>query len=107
MELTTSQVLDRAADLIEERGLWQACKPATSGGICALLAIDEVARADLWPAAGALVAYLGGSPHDVGGRVIRWNESASGQAEVIAVLRACALIEAAKENAETRGSVSV
>jgi hypothetical protein len=99
--MQTSEVLNRAADLIEKRGWWS---PTSKGALCANNAISEAADS---PYAAAHEAFK----NHIGGRVITdiwdWNDAPDRTAdEVIATLRACALIEAAKENAETRESVT-
>jgi hypothetical protein len=115
VELTTSQVLNRAADLIEERG-WGKGPLSMFGevGLCVMGALyaaetgalasgsnDENAydTAERCPAGQAVVAHLGDRlypPDDP--QMWRWNDLvASDGKQVIEVLRATALIEAARE----------
>jgi len=115
--METSEVLNRAADLIEERG-WTAggegwWRPERDGApLCAEGAIQAV-LGDCWRESVALVALRG----FIGcGSVSRWNddqlfgfasgnpfEHDSGRArvwargKVVGVLRAAALVEAARE----------
>lgn len=117
----TSEVLNRAAHLIEQRG-WQAGgtgwpspeRPSgqlcLEGGIMAALGfefrdVDE----DFWfcPAYAAVAGYLGldQTPQQDGTLpeepLYRWNDHEHRTAdEVTSTLRAVALIEAAKEQAE-------
>lgn len=119
--LPTSEVLNRAADLIEERGWVQGvdgmiadgCSPlCLEGGIAAAIGADMHAGAGPYPpkyfyddveecpAWAAVTSYLSLRPYV-------WNDNEGRTAaEVVEVLRAVALIEAAKENAETREQVS-
>lgn len=92
--MKTSEVLDRAADLIEERG-W--ARPGDwSSTLCASNAIVRASGETYAPAHDALVLYLGGDGHVHG--IFAWNDAPGRTAaEVIEVLRACAVIEAAKE----------
>jgi len=111
--MPTSEVLNRAADLIEERGwgqgggTWAACE----GAIC----IDEaVARALGFTGCNAFPSQGGIWPQDLdetapsvaireyldfhGYNLYHWNDSPGRTAsEVIEVLRACAVIEASRE----------
>jgi hypothetical protein len=109
--MNTSEVLNRAADLIEERGWtkgtggWPGhrnhCGPlCLEGGLLATLGVDwsdpsAVCDAQYTHAWKAMADYVGRTPlflfmwNDVQGRT---------QAEVIEVLRAAALIEQAKEH---------
>ena len=118
--MNTSDVLNKAADLIEERGWttgnsgWQKEDGplCLEGGIIAALGLgtwNEVQIADeYWacPAYNAVAAYLGRDvsllPEKKGPRepLWQWNDHiATGEQQVIATLRAAAVIEAAKENA--------
>jgi hypothetical protein len=119
---TTSETLNRAADLIEERGWTQGPRGMSigtdtplclEGAIGAAVGITKYERyngEDVYsydetqscPAGQAVRAYL-----DVL-RPWSWNDHYNRTAtEVIEVLRATAVIEAARENAETRTEVSV
>lgn len=127
--MNTSEVLNKAADLIEERG-WAAgggwitsvtvdqvtpvCLEGGVMGAMGLVAPPRLSNADLvglWtcPAYKAVSDYLGldSTPRtDVDGEptepLWRWNDHTSRSAsEVVEVLRATALIEQARENAGT------
>lgn len=118
--MKTSEVLDRAADMIQERGWtygpsgWEGHGDpeqtglCLEGGIAAAVGISLDSEADQHalvscPAYEAVWNYLETDTtwecfHD---RLYDWNDTADRSAEdVIAVLRATALIEAAKENSE-------
>lgn len=123
--MLTSEVLNKAADLIEERGwksgggwqyadqLYDDMPMCLEGGIQAATGLHfasiacDVTAAELTalrtcPAYRAVVEYL-----DADLPLFNWNDESERTAEqVIEVLRATALIEAAKENAETREQVS-
>lgn len=123
----TSEVLYRAADLIEERG-WQkggdgwvggASDPlCLEGGIQAAAGISDNFLVDRCPAYRAVFDYLGAEActlrykeYTSRIRLYVWNDASARTAdEVIATLRAAAVIEAAKENTpayvETRESVT-
>ena len=120
--LRTSEVLNRAADMIEERG-WVRGKGwgPDDGGLClegALIAASGLSAAigkrlavyTQCPAYDAVVAYLGKDPQPRIAPIVdtlwAWNDARSEVTEVIEVLRAVAVIEAARENAETRDEVS-
>ena len=116
--MQTSEVLNRAADLIEQRGWTQAtgwpmvgaddAPLCLEGGVAAALGIEfpQVKKAkavdlgtglydDLLtcPSFLAVKRYLG-----VGAFLFRWNDETDRTAnEVIEVLRATALVEAARE----------
>lgn len=106
--MQTSEVLNKAADLIEVEGWWQD-RPGGGVGKCASNAISTVAQREqvsILPAHIAFAEHVG-----VGRPLVRniadWNDAPERTAtEVIEALRAAALIEAAKENAETREPVS-
>lgn len=117
--MNTSEVLNRAADLIEERGWEQIQGWATdnTSGVClegalqgatglGLAGYDRVlkkATRPLYecPAFLAMRSYL-----EVRETVLYgWNDAPQRtQAEVIEALRACAVIEAAKERADVEVS---
>jgi hypothetical protein len=105
--MQTSEVLDRAADLIEERGWWQDRRdfPWLSGGLCAANAIASAQDCNGYQRAyDALIAYLG--VPDLSD-IWRWNDEPDRtSAEVIEVLRACAVIEASREASRERQAVS-
>lgn len=130
--MNTSEVLNRAADLIEERGWrvgpfgWPESVESTEplcleGAILAALGLDiESASVDresdvpnTCPAGLAVREYLGLS---VEVDLYEWNDGISVRvglgkvaktaSDVIDVLRACALIEAAKENVSVAEQVS-
>lgn len=130
--MNTSEVLNRAADLIEERG-WKRGgmgwpmpdRPqmglCLEGGIMAASGQTylDVNFDDLWtcPAYRAVQAYLHLSevmerhrPTDdylqPAEPLWRWNDHQDDAEQVIATLRATALIEAAKENADNREPVT-
>lgn len=117
--MNTSEVLYRAADLIEERGWVKAVgwengqgEPlCLEGGIMAASGLtnrdiygarDPLSRWAACPAYRAVSDYLGTTD-----LLYLWNDQRNRTAtEVIEVLRACAVIEAAKENADARESVT-
>lgn len=98
---STSEILNRAADLIEEQGWWNG-RATSSSGICALLAIAEAATNNeaSTPPCAAFEAYIG-TDH-----IPRWNDTRDSEAEVIEALRACAVIEAAKEHQDAPAGVT-
>lgn len=124
--MKTSEVLNRAADLIEERGWgrgtasWNnigddSAPLCLEGGIMAALGLTidlaspesavlvEVSRC---PAYKAVTDYLGTVVPFC--HLWRWNDGVAQSAEeVIATLRAAAVIEAAKESADDRVPVAV
>lgn len=111
--MQTSEVLNRAADLIEERGWGQgaetwAHRAEITGPLClegGVMAAAGVAHWQLYtecPAFRAVAVYLDRTPmpksRDAADQVWYWNDQRDRTAaEVIEVLRACAVIEAAKE----------
>jgi hypothetical protein len=121
--VATSEVLNRAADLIEERGWtkgggWptaddEGAALCLEGGIMAALGLhfdkddDDVEQC---PAYRAVHFYLGLKWGDVADwpqdPLWTWNDDHGSEESVIEVLRATAVIEAARENAETRAEVS-
>ena len=119
--MNTSEVLNRAADLIEQRGWaqgagWQATTPTTplcAEGAIRAVAVDHeaeqvaVARVSEHLGLPATFPYRHSDLMTWDCRYLWvWNDVAPVEAtEVIAVLRAAALVEAAKENAETPESV--
>lgn len=95
--MLNSVALDLAADHIQKHGWWSATDGVVYGDNpkCAHNAIALVAGQSS-PAKEALYRYLGG---DHLGVIFDWNDAPERTAsEVIEVLRACALIEQAKEN---------
>lgn len=119
--MNTSEVLNKAADLIEERGWtrggngWNLGGPlCLEGGIMVAAGLARIGEVNHCPAALAVVDYLGPENCTItspfSGKVTRswvWNDDRSRTAtEVIGVLRAAAVIEAAKENAEARDAVT-
>ena len=96
--MQTSEVLNKAADLIERKGWWHSGIPNNDGHCAsnAILHVEDLSTSDL-SAHEALWTHLDGtSPTDI----FAWNDAPERTAaEVIEVLRACAVIEAAKENA--------
>jgi hypothetical protein len=111
--MNTSEVLNTAADLIEERG-WAVGSEGwgSPDGLCvegALLAALGIAEDDghrlalyQCPAYAAVTAYLDLDPSPalcpISDTLWGWNDRGSRTAaEVIEVLRACAVIEAARE----------
>jgi hypothetical protein len=131
MPISTSEVLNTAADLIERRG-WSTGTGWTEmdddGPLCIQGAIGAAmgqvnAVGFRCPAYDAVAEYLGlesglfiwndnlrfarsesGWPSWVGGS--RESATEHGRTQVLATLRAAALIEAAKENSDTREQVS-
>lgn len=108
--MNTSEVLNRAADLIEEHG-WGQGSPAMlgEGGLCAMGALglatwgevtDRYEAIHHCPAGQAVANYIGDQPGLLSGhdRIWDWNDKPGRTAsEVIEVLRAAAVIEAARE----------
>ena len=109
--MNTSEVLNRAADLIEERGWGTGVRSmlGSDSGLCIMGALygaetgqlandalDETAYtvAETCSAGRAVIEYIG----DNWTYMFSWND-ATGRtaAEVIEVLRACAVIEASRE----------
>jgi hypothetical protein len=117
--MRTSEVLDRAADLIEERGWtkgaggWQGDRLCIEGAIHAAAGMKTHPVIDwpltnLCPAGLALRDHLslGAFTHErrpwpdlTGSPLSRWNDNAESAGEVIAALRAAAVIEEARESA--------
>lgn len=109
--MNTSETLNRAADLIEERGWGQATgwhpAPGDTGPLCvegALNATRGLRHKWTCPAWQAVADYIADRPgvliHKGSGRPIVWvwnDRPERTAAEVIEVLRAAALIEAARE----------
>lgn len=113
-DIPTSEVLNRAADLIEERGwnqggddgAWHP-RPGSAGPLCiegALNAILGIRNKWMCPAWRAVASHLMGRPdvqiNPISGLpiVFAWNDRPERtQNEVIEVLRACAVIEASRE----------
>jgi hypothetical protein len=115
----TSEVLNKAADLIEQRGWTKGCGwqltdfDNGTDAICLEGAIQLAAgfpavpqseaamladRVRFCPAGQAVVTYLADADrHDRNGWLFTWNDQRSDAAEVIEVLRACAVIEQARE----------
>jgi hypothetical protein len=102
-QLTVSETLYRAADLIEERG-WGGLAPGVvyESSYCAGNAI--FASGPNWAAAQAvLIEHIGGKSI---GDIWRWNDSPERtKAEVIEALRAAAVIAASRETAAVREQV--
>lgn len=120
--MRTSEVLNKAADLIQQHG-WTHVKDQTTrnpwggagrpmcleGGILAALGLEpsvnglgdeENEQLVTCPAYKAVQEYLGFEPKgDIKNRLYRFNDAEGRTAqEVIEVLRATALLESAKEN---------
>lgn len=104
--LPTSEVLNRAADLIEERGWargsgWPEPGRPEDAPLCLEGAIQAAMGVTFGfgfqcPAYEAVATYLQMRPSTMG--LFIWNDQRAGSADrVIATLRAAALIEAAKE----------
>jgi hypothetical protein len=101
-ELSAADVLDRAADLIDERGHYQGTHK-TLRSVCAVLAIS-----DLTPDGGAskkvaldTLCDFVGQPQSKGLTLVyRWNDDNS-TAFVLAGMRACAALLRARESAPT------
>lgn len=108
--MRTSEVLNRAADLIERRGWLTGSYDAAREGICLESAIafahNGTAGLDAWlvanecPAGRAVREYLGMAEwgQESSTSLWVWNDSQGAATAVIEVLRATALIEAAKED---------
>ena len=92
--MQTSEVLNLAADLIQKKGHWKGGQ--WDGGTCAANAItDSQGNVSNLEPYHALCGYLGKS--DIGD-IFEWNDAPGRTAaEVIEVLRACAVIEAARQ----------
>lgn len=117
--MKTSEVLNKAADLIEERG-WGSGPASMYGqaGICVMGAIrladsgevdGDYCAAHLCGAGQAVYAYLTEKGYDdpvPSDLLWVWNDDRSDAAEVIEVLRATAVIEAAREEAAERVAVN-
>lgn len=106
--MNTSDVLNRTADSLERDG-WMNPHQCTDGWspTCAQVAIGRIANYDVlyFAAEKALLAHIGGTTVS---DIWAWNDAPNRTAtEVVEALRACAVIEAAKENAETRTPVTV
>jgi hypothetical protein len=108
--MRTSEVLNRAADLIQERGWAKGsgwCLSGDTGGPLCLEGGLNVAAGYVGaiPVREVVRDYLTSTrPEHISpelGYVIpfAWNDSRKSAAEVIEVLRACAVVEAAKEDA--------
>lgn len=88
--MNTSSILNKAADLIEHFGFGTG---STAGGLCVIQAIYR-ANKDGHIAARALEAYLG-----IDYAAHQWNDAPGRTAtEVVEALRACAVIEEARES---------
>lgn len=108
--IPTSEVLNLAADLIEERGWvhgtngWPGFGEGSGlcleGGIMAALGLDFAGLTSLWncPAYEAVERYTGEPRARGNGRLFRVNDRSTAS-QVIEVLRATAVIEAAREDA--------
>lgn len=99
--MTPNEVLLKAADLIDQRGLWQG-QPFDGGGTCASNAIGEVsrefkdkggsglsdrARMQLW----RYLKYKNlTTANDVTLSIFNWNDDAGSKAEVVNVMRKAA-----------------
>lgn len=107
--MKTSEILDKAADVIEERGWWRGSFAESSGRnckVCALgamnvasgLAPDDALGPDVHKAAMALADHVGlaheasglGATYAVGDH---WNDSRTSAEEVVRELRAAAASE--------------
>ena len=108
-DLSVSETLNRAADRIgmtgHTKGQPFAGPDVHTAPACVIAALhvaaDDGGGIRYISAREALRAYLGAFP-------VEWNDAPERTAaEVIATLRAAALIEAARENAETREAVTV
>jgi hypothetical protein len=113
--MNTSEVLNKAADLIEERG-WGTGHAAMLGqsGVCIMGAIhhavtgrfgDNYAAVHNCPAGQAVASYLELNPRRGSDGLWWWNDDLGdemdepdGQRKVVEVLRAAAVIEAARES---------
>lgn len=94
-QLPTSEVLNKAADLIEERGWTKGWN--RHDGLCLVDAVAEASRGGgFFAALSALDRYFDRRPIDP--PIYHWNDAPERTAsEVIEVLRAAALVEAARE----------
>lgn len=111
-EIPTSEVLNRAADLIEDYGWGQGVGSMIgAGGVCVMGAIlhavqgrfarpdendqDTYDVVDACPAGQAMYRYLA-LPE--GSELFDWNDKkVRTQSEVVEAIRACAVIEASRE----------
>ncbi|GAA1701776.1 DUF6197 family protein [Fodinicola feengrottensis] len=94
--MTPSEVLVKAADLIDKHGWWdgQGDLPSPGGSLCAALAIRWIApNSDSWPiqrAAFARLADFAGIPLNDGSLAIAdWNDAHT-HVEVVTAMRAAA-----------------
>lgn len=116
--MKTSEILNKAADLIEQRGwgkgpgTWSGDRLCLEGGLMAAMGVSANHTPDFHfcPAHRAVSDYLGRDLHEDAERhlgVWSWNDEPARTAnEVIEVLRAAAVIEAAKETEAARVSVA-
>ena len=93
--MNTSEVLNTAADLIEERGWHQGGDGfGPDGQLCVINALYTAGRKDWHEAWERTKEHVG-----IQYALDEWNDAEGRTAvEVVAVLRAAALVEAAKEN---------
>ena len=113
LAMQTSEVLNKAADLIEERG-WQTGPRGMTGegGLCLMGAVfaaqsNRVAESDLEATHGFVACPAGAAVYEhvkddryVHSPLLVWaynDRIAKSSTDVLGVLRACALIEAARE----------
>jgi len=86
--MTLAEVINNAADLIEQRGLWKGGEGYTAGAeTCVTLALDEAAGRDIRRFSESLNVMSDA----VGGQLIRWNDAPERtREEVVATMRATA-----------------
>jgi hypothetical protein len=95
--MNVGEALNKAADLIERDGWYGGGGSSRAGAACASNAISWANGNAYSPAHLALIRYIGG----VGlTDVFDWNDASERTAaEVVEVLRACAVVEEARESA--------
>jgi len=100
--MNVSDVLNKAADLIEERGWAQGAYENASGGLCVLGAIRKAADLDppMIIAGVSLDAACAFNRHIGADNLVGdWNDAEGRTSgEVVAIFRAVAVIEAARES---------
>lgn len=94
--MNAPDVLNLAADRIDDQGWWHKPDPRSGGGTCVVLAISAVATSELegQEAADALAAYLGLPwTHSPISPLVKWNDTVGRtKLEVTVALRAAALV---------------
>lgn len=87
--MTPADALDKAADIIETRGLWKGMNGGVLGGACVYTALGECDRDLLSPAIELLGKELRGTRWQ--GLIVRWNDAPeTSKDEVVETLRSVA-----------------